>query len=82
MLLMLSNVVGLYRDSEDQSSLVHTVSRGQLDNAMSWADGQMKHKVLSVREALENGVSQAAIIDGRCPQPLQAALDGGGTWFA
>jgi acetylglutamate/LysW-gamma-L-alpha-aminoadipate kinase len=82
MLLMLSNVVGLYRDCEDQSSLVHTVSRGQLDTAMSWADGQMKHKVLSVREALENGVSQAAIIDGRRPQPLQAALDGGGTWFA
>jgi acetylglutamate/LysW-gamma-L-alpha-aminoadipate kinase len=82
MLLMLSNVVGLYRDCEDQSSLVHVVPRGQLDTAMSWADGQMKHKVLSVREALENGVAQAAIIDGRRPQPLQAALAGGGTWFA
>jgi [amino group carrier protein]-L-2-aminoadipate 6-kinase len=82
MLLMLSNVDGLYRDCEDQSSLVRTVSRGQLDTAMTWADGQMKHKVLSVREALENGVARAAIIDGRCPQPLQVALDGGGTWFA
>jgi len=81
-LLMLSNVDGLYRDCKDQSSLVRTVSRGQLDTAMTWADGQMKHKVLSVREALENGVARAAIIDGRRPQPLQAALDGGGTWFA
>jgi acetylglutamate/LysW-gamma-L-alpha-aminoadipate kinase len=82
MLLILSNVEGLYRDSEDQSSLVPTVSRTQLDSAMSWADGQMKHKVLSVREALEGGVARAAIVDGRRPQPLQAALDGGGTWFA
>lgn len=81
MMILLSNVQGLYRHYPDHASLVHEVPRNQLDLAMSWAQGRMKRKVRSVREALDLGVAQAAIADGSKPQPLQSALAGGGTWF-
>ncbi len=80
-MVLLSNVSGLYRNYADQGSLVSEVPRSQLDLALDWAEGRMKRKIKSVREALDLGVAQAAVADGRMPQPLQRALAGGGTWF-
>lgn len=81
MMVMLSNVQGLYRRYPDHASLVHEIPRSQLDLAMSWAQGRMKRKIRSVQEALDLGVVRVVIADGRRPQPLQSALAGGGTWF-
>jgi acetylglutamate/LysW-gamma-L-alpha-aminoadipate kinase len=39
----------------------------------------MKKKVLGVVEAVNEGVQQAVIADGRVAQPLQRALAGHGT---
>ena len=80
-MVLLSNVRGLYRHYPDHASLVHEIPRSQLDLAMSWAQGRMKRKIRSVQEALDLGVPRAAIADGRGPQPLKNALAGGGTWF-
>jgi len=80
-LVILSNVRGLYRNYPDESSFVPDVPLTQLDQAMNWAQGRMKRKVLSAQEALTNGLSRVVIGDGRCTQPVSLALNGEGTVF-
>lgn len=81
-LVLLSNVPGLLRAYPSEESLVYRVPRSSLDLAMGWAQGRMKRKVLSVREALERGVDLAVVADGRVAEPLQRALNGAGTRFS
>lgn len=80
-LVILSNVAGLYRDFSDANSLVPHITTDEIDQAMQWAAGRMKRKVLSASEALEHGVQRIIIADGRTNQPLTAALNGSGTEF-
>jgi acetylglutamate/LysW-gamma-L-alpha-aminoadipate kinase len=79
--VILSNVRGLYRDHQEPSSLISTVTAAQLDEAMNWAEGRMKHKVLSARDALEQGIGRVIIGDGRMAAPVTQALLGQGTVF-
>lgn len=79
-LVILSNVPGLLASFPDEASLVRHVPRDRLDWAESLAQGRMKRKVLAAREALAGGVSTVILADSRLPQPVQAALAGGGTW--
>lgn len=81
-LVILSNVRGLYRDYPNEDSFVGKVSRSQLDDAMDWAQGRMKRKVLGAQEALDGGVSRVTIADGRVANPVQTALRGEGTVFS
>ena len=80
-LILLSNVPGLLSRFPEENSLVNHVQREGLDQALQWAHGRMKRKVLSVQEALEGGVMKAVVADGRLSQPLHRALTGGGTSF-
>ncbi|MBZ0275402.1 MAG: [LysW]-aminoadipate kinase [Anaerolineae bacterium] len=80
-LVILSNVRGLYRSYPDESSFIGTVSYSQIEQAMHWAQGRMKRKVLSAQEALAGGVSRVVIGDGRVMNPVSWALDGAGTAF-
>ena len=80
-LILLSNVPGLLQHYPEESSLVTYVPREGLDQALALAQGRMKRKILSVQEALEQGVAQAIVADGRLQQPLRRALAGGGTRF-
>ena len=80
-LLIMTNVRGLYRDYPDETSFISHVPRQQLDIAMQWAQGRMKRKILSVHEAMDSGVSQVIISDGRIQHPIQQALAGEGTVF-
>jgi acetylglutamate/LysW-gamma-L-alpha-aminoadipate kinase len=41
----------------------------------------MKKKVLGAQEAMQGGVKQVIIADGRGPQPISQALAGKGTWI-
>ena len=41
----------------------------------------MKRKVLAAREALQDGVAEVIIADGRCANPIARALTGEGTRF-
>ncbi len=81
-LVILSNVRGLYRNFPDEDSFVGTISHSQLDDAMDWAQGRMKRKVLGAQEALEGGVTRVTIADGRVANPVQVALRGEGTVFS
>ena len=80
-LLIFSNVPGLMRHYPHENSLVPQVSRDQLDRALSWAQGPMRRKVLSVQQALDAGVRAVALADARHEHPLLRAISGEGTWF-
>ncbi|MDE2952185.1 MAG: [LysW]-aminoadipate kinase [Chloroflexota bacterium] len=80
-LVILSNVKGLYREFPDESSFVSAVAPSQINSAEAWAQGRMKRKIIAAREALDGGVSQVIIADGRVPQPVSKALAGAGTRF-
>lgn len=80
-LVILSNVRGLYRAYPDESSLIPRVQRPELSQALDWAQGRMKRKVLGAQEAILGGVRRVVIADGRATQPIFNALNGSGTEF-
>jgi acetylglutamate/LysW-gamma-L-alpha-aminoadipate kinase len=80
-LVILSNVRGLYRSFPDETSFISRVEGRDLSNALAWAQGRMKRKVLGAQEALESGVRRVVIADGRTEQPITGALGGAGTEF-
>jgi len=78
-LILLTAVPGLMRAFPDPSTLVRELRQPQLEEALGYAVGRMKKKVLGAQEALAGGVRQVVIADGRTAQPLSAALAGDGT---
>ena len=78
-LLLLSNVVGLLRRFPDEASLVETLDLAELPEAMEFAKGRMKKKLLGAQEALARGVDRVIIGDGRRATPIADALNGRGT---
>jgi acetylglutamate/LysW-gamma-L-alpha-aminoadipate kinase len=78
--IILSNVPGLLRDVCDEGSLIPLVpSKEARDYLDRYAKGRMKRKILGAIEALQEGVGQVVIADGRVEHPLRRALAGQGT---
>ncbi len=80
-LVILSNVRGLYRDFPNEDSFVDEVPAAQSEQALGWAQGRMKRKVIAAQEALRQGVASVIIGDGRVENPVSLALAGHGTRF-
>ena len=79
-LVILSNVPGLLRDASDEESLIPDIPRSQAQEHLDrYAKGRMKRKILGAIEALDDGVGQVIIADGRVDHPVQRALAGRGT---
>lgn len=78
-LVILSNVPGLLRAFPDESTLVPSLTRAEIDAAMELAQGRMKRKVLAAGEAIDAGVARVILADARPPTPIQRALSGQGT---
>ena len=79
-LLILSNVPGLLRNAADESSRIPRLPADELENAIETiAQGRMKRKLIAALEALQGGVAQVIIADGRTAQPIERALQGHGT---
>jgi acetylglutamate/LysW-gamma-L-alpha-aminoadipate kinase len=78
-LILLTNVPGLMRSFPDESTLIDRIDAKDLENALGFAEGRMKKKVLGASEALGLGVSRVIFADGRTEHPLLDALDGKGT---
>ena len=78
-LVLLTSAPGLLARFPDESSLLTSLSLADLDSAHDYAKGKMKRKVLAAQEALQGGVSQVVIGDGRRAEPLRAAMGGEGT---
>jgi acetylglutamate/LysW-gamma-L-alpha-aminoadipate kinase len=78
--IILTNVPGLLRDVEDEGSLIKQIPAAQAESYLDrYAKGRMKRKVLGAVEALQDGVGQVIIADGRAEKPVQRALNGEGT---
>ena len=78
-LLMLTAVPGLMRSFPDESTLIHSLPAQKLEEALQFAEGRMKKKVLGAQEALQAGVGRVIIADGRVSNPISEALVGKGT---
>ena len=78
-LLLLTAVPGLLRAFPDESTLIRDLPRAKLEQALGFAEGRMKKKVLGAQEALAGGVGRVIIADGRAAQPISLALAGHGT---
>ena len=78
-LLLLTAVPGLMKNFPDESTLIHNLSQSKLEEALNFAEGRMKKKVLGAQEALQGGVSKVIIADGRIEKPISSALAGNGT---
>lgn len=78
-LIILSNVPGLLRDVNDESSLITQVKKENLEQAMGFAEGRFKKKVMGATEALNEGVKQVIFADARVERPISAAIAGKGT---
>jgi acetylglutamate/LysW-gamma-L-alpha-aminoadipate kinase len=78
-LIILTNVPGLMRSYPDESTLIEQIDKTRLEQALSFAEGRMKKKVLGASEALNLGVGKVIFADGRVKQPIQRALEGRGT---
>lgn len=78
-LIILTNVPGLLRHFPDEASLIPHLPKAGLEQALSFAEGRMKKKVLGASEALDLGVTKVVFADGRVEHPLVGALAGQGT---
>jgi acetylglutamate/LysW-gamma-L-alpha-aminoadipate kinase len=78
-LVLLTNVPGLMRKFPDESTLIPNIHRAKLEEALQFAEGRMKKKVLGAGEALGGGVGRVIFADSRIPSPITAALAGKGT---
>ncbi len=78
-LIILSNVPGLLRDVKDESSLITKVDKAFVEEAMKFAEGRFKKKVMGATEALSEGVKEVVFADARIEKPISAALEGKGT---
>jgi acetylglutamate/LysW-gamma-L-alpha-aminoadipate kinase len=78
--IILTNVPGLLRDVTDEGSLIKQIPPAQAEQYLDqYAKGRMKRKILGAVEALQDGVGQVIIADGRAEDPVQRALAGKGT---
>ena len=79
-LVILSNVSGLLSNLSDPNSYIPHISEDDIDDAINnIARGRMKRKLIAAREALDAGVKQVIIANGKIEQPITKALKGEGT---
>ncbi len=81
-LVLLTNVPGLLRDRDDETSLVPALDDDEIDDAITLAAGRMRVKLLAARAAIERGVARVVVADGRVDRPITRALAGAGTVIA
>jgi len=80
-LLLLTNVPGLLRDADDPTSLIPRVGPQAFEEALGFARGRMRKKLLAAREAREGGVPKVVIAPSDGSAPVEQALLGHGTVF-
>lgn len=78
-LIILSNVPGLLRNVNDESSVIPKIEMGRIQAYAEYAKGRMKRKIMGAEEALAGGAKKVIIADGRISNPVTSALSGNGT---
>ncbi|WP_137992779.1 [LysW]-aminoadipate kinase [Streptomyces vilmorinianum] len=77
-LVLLTGAPGVLADPSDESSVL-PVCRVPAAGPPPFTGGGMGLKLVAAREALQGGVGRVLIADGRCPEPVRAALAGRAT---
>ena len=75
-LIFLTGTSGLLRKFPDPNTLIRQLPRHKLNEALEYAEGRMKKKILACEEALKAGVVRVIISDGRIENPVINALSG------
>lgn len=79
-LIIMTDVSGIYRNWPDESSLIGTITAAELNSIKETFSDGMLPKVQAALDALTYGVKSVRIIDGTNPKSLTNALAGlGGT---
>jgi len=78
-MIILSNVPGLLRNVQDESTLIAEIKIEEIEEYAHFARGRMKKKVLGAVEAIREGVREVVFADARVPEPITSALAGAGT---
>jgi len=79
-LIILSNVPGLLRNQDDESTLITSISLPDIEDFITnYAKDRMKKKLLAAKEALEGGVQSVILGDARIETPLSQSLNKCGT---
>ena len=83
-LILMTDIVGLLEDKDDESTLIHTVGVSEVPylKRQGIVSGGMIPKIDCCVEAVRRGVSKANIIDGRIPHSILIELltnEGAGT---
>jgi acetylglutamate/LysW-gamma-L-alpha-aminoadipate kinase len=77
--IYLSNIPGLLKDKDDESTLIENISKENIEEFMQYAKGTMKKKVMGAIESVEKGVEKVIFADARIESPIKKALEGKGT---
>jgi [amino group carrier protein]-L-2-aminoadipate/L-glutamate 6-kinase len=78
-LVLLTGAPGVLRDAADESSALEVCPIPSTGRPPQWAHGGMALKLVAAREALEGGVPEVVVADGRVERPVLDALEGAGT---
>jgi [amino group carrier protein]-L-2-aminoadipate 6-kinase len=77
--IYLSNVPGLLKDKDDETTLIKKINKNNIEEFMQFAQGTMKKKVMGAMEAVEAGVGKVIFADARVKNPIKNALKDVGT---
>jgi acetylglutamate kinase len=69
-LVILTDVAGLYRDWPNRDSLISAIGAAELRTLLPGLESGMIPKMTACLDAVDGGVSKAAIIDGRVPHSI------------
>ena len=78
-MVVLFEAPGLLKKFGDESSLIKTVDKNQLDKYFIYTQGRMKKKIFGAQEAFRLGLKTMYWSDGRIKNPIIKALDSIGT---
>ncbi|MBN1156645.1 [LysW]-aminoadipate kinase, partial [Candidatus Woesearchaeota archaeon] len=78
-LIILSNVPGLLKNPDDESTLIKQIKKSEVSQFLGYAKERMKRKLMGAIEALEAGVRKVVFADARIENPIGNALNGNGT---
>ncbi|WP_436933971.1 acetylglutamate/acetylaminoadipate kinase [Halovenus marina] len=79
-LVLLTDVPGILADPDDEETLIERVETpAEFERLEAAAEGFMGRKVMAIEEALDAGAREVIVADANADEPVQSALDGGGT---
>lgn len=77
--IQLIEAPGFLDDPADETSLVTSMSLGELERREANVEGRIKRKLLALTRLCQDGKTRVIIADGRREQPIISALEGAGT---